>query len=92
MSEPPQPPEFPEPPELPPGLRPRGLRKQPKATSPPLRGAVAGSLLLGAVLACAGVGLGIGALLGAPVPLALVGLFAGFGVGFALVRVRFRDL
>ena len=45
----------------------------------------AGALLVGAILACAAVGLGIGALLGAPALLALAGGFVGVGVGFWLV-------
>lgn len=57
-----------------------------------MRGAVAGSLLIAAVLACGGVGAGLGALVGALVPLGLVGVCAGFIVGVLLVRARFRDL
>ena len=52
----------------------------------------AGALLIGTIVACAAVGLGIGAVVGAPVPLALVGGFAGVGVGMWLVYDRFRDL
>jgi len=52
----------------------------------------AGGLLIGAILTCAAVGLGIGALVGAPAPLALVGGFIGVGVGFRLVYDRFKDL
>jgi hypothetical protein len=52
----------------------------------------AGSLLIGAILACAAVGLGIGALIGAPAALGIVGGFAGVGVGFWLVYSRFKDL
>jgi hypothetical protein len=52
----------------------------------------AGALLVGAILACAAVGLGIGALLGAPAPLALAGGFVGVGVGFWIVYSRFKDL
>ncbi|HEY4280725.1 MAG TPA: hypothetical protein VGM91_21080 [Conexibacter sp.] len=59
---------------------------------PPMRGAVAGSTLLGAVLLCAAVGLGIGALVGAPALGAILGVFAGFVVGFRLVHTRFKDL
>jgi hypothetical protein len=45
----------------------------------------AGALLISTILLCAAVGLGIGALVGAPVPLALAG--GGLGVigGFWLV-------
>lgn len=59
---------------------------------PPTRGAVAGSILIAAVLFCAGVGLGIGALVGAPIPLLIVGLGVGFAAGIALVRAHFGDL
>lgn len=59
---------------------------------PPTRGAVAGSILLGAILFCAAVGLGAGALVGAPVPLLIVGLGVGFAAGIALVRAHFGDL
>jgi hypothetical protein len=52
----------------------------------------AGALLVGAILACAAVGLGIGALVGAPALLALAGGFVGVGVGFRLVYSRFKHL
>jgi hypothetical protein len=52
----------------------------------------AGALLIGAIVACAGAGLGIGALLGVPAPLALAGGFVGVGVGFWIVYSRFKDL
>jgi hypothetical protein len=52
----------------------------------------AGALLIGTVVFCAGIGLGIGALVGAPAPVAVVGAFLGFGLGFWLVYRRFRDL
>jgi hypothetical protein len=48
--------------------------------------------LIGAILACAGVGLGIGALLGVPALLALAGGFVGVGVGFWIVYSRFKHL
>ena len=56
------------------------------ATSP----VVAGSLLVATIVLCAAVGFGLGALVGWPVPLGIAGLFAGFGVGLALVIDRFR--
>jgi hypothetical protein len=59
---------------------------------PPMRGAIAGSLLIGATLLCAAVGFGVGELVGAPAALAIVGVFADFGVGIRLVVTRFRDL
>ena len=52
----------------------------------------AGALLIGTILACAAVGLGIGALIGLPALLGLVGGFVGVGVGFWVVYGRFKDL
>ena len=52
----------------------------------------AGALLIGAILACAAIGLGIGALIGAPAALGIVGGFVGVGVGFGIVHSRFKDL
>jgi hypothetical protein len=63
-----------------------------KPAKPVMRGSVAGTLLIAAILVCMGIGVGIGALVGAVVPLGLLGLFAGLGVGFALVYSRFKDL
>ncbi|GAC1437509.1 MAG: hypothetical protein NVSMB51_11710 [Solirubrobacteraceae bacterium] len=65
------------------------MDKDSRPTSSP---AVAGSLLVATVLSCALVGLGAGALVGLPVALGLLGLFAGFPAGILLVRARFRDL
>jgi len=63
------------------------------ATPAPLnRGVVAGSLLVTTIVLCGGVGFGIGALIGVPVVLGLLGLFAGLVAGFVLVHARFRDL
>jgi hypothetical protein len=59
---------------------------------PTTRAAVAGSLLVATILLCAGIGFGVGAAVGAPVLLGLVGLFAGFPAGVIVVRGRFRDL
>ena len=58
----------------------------------PARAAGAGALLISAILACAAVGLGVGELVGAPVALAIAGGFAGVGVGFWVVYIRFKDL
>jgi hypothetical protein len=57
-----------------------------------MRGAVAGSLLVGTIVLCAAVGFGLGAAVGAPVVLGLVGLFAGLVAGFVVVYARFKDL
>lgn len=59
---------------------------------PPMRGAVAGSMLIATIVLCTAVGYGIGALVGAPVAFGLAGLFVGPVAGIALVRSRFRDL
>jgi hypothetical protein len=54
--------------------------------------AAAGALLIGAIVACAAAGYGVGSLTGLAVPLGLAGLFAGLVVGVALVHARFRRL
>jgi hypothetical protein len=61
---------------------------------PPIRAdaATAGFTLIGAMVACAGAGFGLGSLLGLAVPLGLVGLFAGLVVGFLLVYARYRRI
>jgi hypothetical protein len=56
------------------------------------RGAVAGTLLVASILLCAGTGLGLGALLGAPALVAILGVFVGLAVGFRLVYQRFSDI
>jgi hypothetical protein len=43
-------------------------------------------------LLCTAIGFGIGALVGATGPFAVVGVFAGFALGFTLLYQRFRDL
>jgi hypothetical protein len=58
----------------------------------PTRAAGAGLMLVVTIVGCAAVGLGIGALLGAPGPLAGLGGFVGLFVGFAVVYSRFKDL
>jgi hypothetical protein len=62
--------------------------------SPPGRAdaATAGTLILGAMIACAAVGFGVGSLVGLAVPLGLAGLFGGLGAGLALVYARYRRL
>jgi hypothetical protein len=54
--------------------------------------AAAGGMVIGSMVLCGAVGLGLGSLVGLSVPLGLVGLFAGLGVGLALVYARFRTL
>lgn len=63
-------------------------------TGPPTRAdaATAGLSLIGAMLAGAAVGYGLGSLVGLAIPLGLAGLFLGLGGGFALVYARFRRL
>ena len=61
-------------------------------TRPTNRGAVAGMLLVAAILLCSAIGLGIGELVGAPAPLAVIGVFVGFALGFRLVYQRFKDI
>lgn len=57
-----------------------------------MRGAVAGALLVATIIGCAAVGFGVGALIGAAVPLGLLGMFAGVAAGMVLVHQRFRDI
>jgi hypothetical protein len=52
----------------------------------------AGALLIGTILACAAVGLGLGVLVGAPAALAIAGGFLGVGAGFWVVYRKFKDL
>jgi len=54
--------------------------------------AAAGTLLVGTILLCALVGLGVGALVGAAAPMAIVGGGIGLAAGFWLVYSRFRDI
>jgi hypothetical protein len=54
--------------------------------------AAAGGMLVGAMLAFAAAGYGLGSVVGLAVPIGLAGLFAGVVVGFALVYARFRRL
>jgi hypothetical protein len=53
---------------------------------------IAGIMIVSSALFCAAIGLGLGALIGAAMPLAVVGVFIGFGLGFKLVYARFKDL
>ena len=52
----------------------------------------AGSLLVATIVLCAGIGFGLGALVGLAAPLGIAGLFVGVAAGLALVIGRFRDL
>jgi hypothetical protein len=53
---------------------------------------MAGALLVGTVVFCALAGLGVGALTGAPAPLAILGGGVGLAAGFRLVYSRYRDI
>lgn len=57
-----------------------------------MRGLVAGTQIISTALVGGGIGAGIGAAACAVAILGLIGLFAGFAGGIALVRARFRDL
>jgi hypothetical protein len=59
---------------------------------PTRRAANAGYLLISPAILGAAVGFGIGALLGVPGLMAIVGVFVGLIGGFFLVHARFRDL
>jgi hypothetical protein len=59
---------------------------------PTMRGAVAGSLLVGTIVLCAAVGFGVGAAIGAPVALGIAGVFVGAVAGIVVVARRFSDL
>jgi hypothetical protein len=48
--------------------------------------------MIAAIVGCAVAGYAIGSLVGAAVPIGLVGLFAGLVVGFVLVHARFRGV
>jgi hypothetical protein len=54
--------------------------------------AAAGFMIVTSAALGAAIGAGIGVLAGAPLPLTVVGVFAGFGLGFRLVYTRFRDI
>ena len=58
----------------------------------PRDAAGAGLTLVVTIVLCGGIGLGIGALAGVPVPFLIAGLFIGLFAGFALVYTRFKDL
>jgi hypothetical protein len=52
----------------------------------------AGALLVAVNVGCVAVGAGIGAALGAVVPLTLAGFGVGFFLGIGVVAKRFRDV
>jgi membrane associated rhomboid family serine protease len=53
---------------------------------------VAGSIIIGSMILCAGAGFALGSLAGIAVLAGLVGLFVGLVLGFVLVYDRYRDL
>ena len=59
---------------------------------PTMRGAVAGSLIVATIVLCGAVGLGVGAVVGVPVPLGIAGVFIGAVIGNVVVARRFSDL
>lgn len=59
---------------------------------PLARGAVAGFMLLAALIICGAIGGAVGALVGALAPLLVLGIGVGFFAGIAAVRARFPDL
>lgn len=61
-------------------------------TPPVMRGAVAGMLIVAAIIVCGALGFGLGALVGAPVAIGIAGVFCGVFAGIAVVVQRFRDL
>jgi hypothetical protein len=52
----------------------------------------AGALLIATIVACAGIGLALGALVGAPAALALAGGGVGVVGGFWVVYRRFKEI
>ena len=59
---------------------------------PPTRGAVAGLMLVAALLLCGAIGALIGALVGGLAFFLIAGVVAGFVLGIVAVRARFPDL
>jgi hypothetical protein len=53
---------------------------------------LAGFMIVSAAVVCAAIGTGLGALVGAPLALGVIGVFIGFGLGFRLVYARFKDI
>ncbi len=63
-----------------------------RESRPTNRGAVAGSVLVATIVLCAAVGFGLGAVVGAAVPLGIAGVFVGAVAGIVVVARRFSDL
>lgn len=59
---------------------------------PLARGAVAGFIVLAALLLCGAIGGALGAATGAFAPFLVLGIVIGFFVGIVAVRARFPDL
>jgi hypothetical protein len=59
---------------------------------PLARGAVAGLMLLSALILCGAVGGLLGVVIGSVGPLLALGILVGFVVGILAVRARFPDL
>ena len=59
---------------------------------PLARGAIAGMMLLAALLLCGAIGAALGAVTGAFAIFLVLGIAIGFFVGIAAVRARFPDL
>jgi hypothetical protein len=57
-----------------------------------MRAAVAGSLVVATIVLCGAVGLGVGAVVGVPVPFGIAGVFIGAVIGNVVVARRFSDL
>jgi hypothetical protein len=53
---------------------------------------MAGSMLVGSMLVCAGIGFALGSLAGIATLMGIAGLFVGLVLGFFLVYDRFKDL
>lgn len=58
----------------------------------PTDAAAAGLMIVVSLVLVAGAGFGLGSLVGAAVPLAVAGGFAGLILGFWFVYTRFKDL
>jgi F0F1-type ATP synthase assembly protein I len=52
----------------------------------------AGMVLVATMVVCVLVGAGLGSLMDATFPLAVLGVFVGFGAGLAIVYTRYRHL